>query len=111
MRTSGVFDAVFGFDSVLAAVSRMAEGIDTCQFPPMGPEKVAPVVGYLSHEDCAVTAEMLVAVAGREARAYVTETAGLWRDDWTIDDVAANIATILNESSNWTLHPAQGAFG
>ena len=111
MRTSGVFDAVFGFDSVLAAVSRMAEGIDTCQFPPMGPEKVAPVVGYLSHEDCAVTAEMLVAVAGRVARAYVTETAGLWRDDWTIDDVAANIATILNESSNWTLHPAQGAFG
>ncbi len=93
------------------AVTRMAEGIDTTQFPPMGPEKVAPVVGYLCHEDCAVTAEMLVAVAGRVARAYVTETRGLYRAEWTIDDVAENIDAIRDESANWTLHPAEGAFG
>lgn len=93
------------------AVTRMAEGIDTSQFPPMGPDKVAPVVGYLSHEDCAVTAEMLVAVAGRVARAYVTETEGQWRADWSIDDVAANIGAIRDASRTWALHPAEGAFG
>ncbi len=93
------------------AVTRMAEGIDTSQFPPMGPEKVAPVVGYLAHEDCAVTAEMLVAVAGRVARAYVTETHGVYRPEWTIDDVAENIDAIRDTSANWTLHPAEGAFG
>lgn len=93
------------------AVTRMAEGIDTSQFPPMGAEMVAPVVGYLAHEDCSVTAEMLVAVAGRVARAYVTETRGLWRSEWTIDEVAVNIDAIRNEEQGWTLHPAEGAFG
>ncbi len=93
------------------AVTRMAEGIDTSQFPPMGPEKVAPVVGYLCHQDCAISAEMIVAVAGRVARAFVSETGGIYRAEWTIDDVAENIAAIRDESRNWALHPAQGAFG
>lgn len=106
--------AEFGIKSNIilpGAVTRMSEGIDISQFPPMGPEKVAPVVGYLCHEDCAVTAEMLISVAGRVARAYVTETHGLWRDHWSIDDVAANLDAIRDQSSNWTLHPAEGAFG
>ena len=30
---------------VPAAVTRMAEGLDISQYPPMGPELVAPVVG------------------------------------------------------------------
>ena len=59
---------------VPAAVTRMAEGIDTSAYPPMGPELVAPVVGWLSHESCSVTGEMLVALAGRVARAVVSET-------------------------------------
>ena len=37
---------------VPAAVTRMAEGIDTSAYPPMGPELVAPVVGWLAHETC-----------------------------------------------------------
>ena len=37
---------------VPAAVTRMAEGIDTSAYPPMGPELVAPVVGWLAHESC-----------------------------------------------------------
>ena len=59
---------------VPAAVTRMAEGIDTSAYPPMGPELVAPVVGWLAHESCSVTGEMLVALAGRVARAVVSET-------------------------------------
>jgi NAD(P)-dependent dehydrogenase (short-subunit alcohol dehydrogenase family) len=63
---------------VPAAVTRMADGIDTSAYPPMGPELVAPVVGWLAHESCSVTGEMLVALAGRVARAVVCETPGVY---------------------------------
>lgn len=93
------------------AVTRMAEGLDTSQYPPMGPELVAPAVGYLAHEDCAITAEMMIAVGGRLARAYVAETPGVYRPSWTIDDVAENIDAIRDRTEQWVLHPAEGAFG
>ena len=64
---------------VPAAVTRMAEGIDTSAYPPMGPELVAPVVGWLAHETCSITGEILVALAGRVARAVVAETPGVYR--------------------------------
>ncbi|MBW8783403.1 MAG: SDR family NAD(P)-dependent oxidoreductase [Novosphingobium sp.] len=92
------------------ALTRMAEGIDTSQFPEMGPELVAPVVGYLAHESCAVSAEIFAAIAGRVARIYVSETRGVYRPDWTIDDVATNLEAIRDPSDGWTLHPAKGAF-
>ena len=46
---------------VPGAVTRMAEGIDTSAYPPMGPELVAPVVGWLAHENCSITGESLAA--------------------------------------------------
>ena len=61
---------------VPAAVTRMAEGLDTSAYPPMGPEHVAPAVAWLAHESCSITGEILVAVAGRVARALIAETAG-----------------------------------
>ena len=63
---------------VPAAVTRMAEGIDTSAYPPMGADLVAPAVGWLAHESCSITGEMLVAIAGRIARAYIAETAGVY---------------------------------
>lgn len=93
------------------AVTRMAEGLDTSQYPPMTADMVAPVVGYLAHEDCAVTAELYVAVAGRVARAYVTETHGVYKPDWTIDSIAENLDAIRDTSNNFTFHPAEGGFG
>ena len=92
------------------AVTRMAEGLDTSQYPPMGPEMVAPMVGYLAHEDCAVSAELYVAMAGRMARAYVTETRGVYRPEWSLDDIAENITAIRDPSNNFTFHPAEGGF-
>ena len=68
-----------------AAVTRMAEGIDTSAYPPMGPELVAPAVGWLAHESCSITGEMLVALAGRVARAVVAETPGVYRPSWSIE--------------------------
>jgi NAD(P)-dependent dehydrogenase (short-subunit alcohol dehydrogenase family) len=93
------------------AVTRMAEGIDTSQFPPMDPALVAPMVGYLAHEDCAVSAEIYAAVAGRMARVYVTETHGVWHKDWSIDSVAESMDAIRDPSNNLTFHPAEGGFG
>lgn len=92
------------------ALTRMAEGLDTSQYPPMPPAMVAPVVGYLAHEDCTVTAELYASVAGRVARIYVSETQGVYKPDWTIESVAENLAAIRDPAEGWTLHPAEGAF-
>jgi NAD(P)-dependent dehydrogenase (short-subunit alcohol dehydrogenase family) len=84
---------------VPAAVTRRAEGIDTSAYPPMGPDLVAPVVGWLAHESCSVTGEMLVALAGRVATAVIAETPGVYRPSWTMEDVAANIDAIRDDTS------------
>jgi NAD(P)-dependent dehydrogenase (short-subunit alcohol dehydrogenase family) len=93
------------------AVTRMAEGLDTSLYPPMGPELVAPVVGWLAHESCSVSAELYIAVGGRIARAYITETQGVYQPSWTIDEVGGKIDAIRDESTRWTFHPMEGAFG
>ena len=79
---------------VPSAVTRMAEGLDTSAYPPMCPQQVAPVVGWLAHESCSITGEMLIAVAGRVARAAVAESTGVYRPSWSIEEVAANLDAI-----------------
>jgi len=81
------------------AVTRMAEGLDTSAYPPMEPELVAPVVGWLSHESCSITGEMLSSMAGRAARAYVAESRGVYRPQWTIEQVVESIDTIRSTDS------------
>ena len=78
------------------AVTRMAEGLDTSAYPPMDPELVAPVVGWLAHESCTVTGEMMISMAGRMARAFAAETPGVYRPEWTIEQVARDIDAIRN---------------
>lgn len=80
------------------AVTRMAEGLDTSVYPPMGPELVAPVVGWLAHESCSVTGEMLVSAAGRVARAYIAETPGVYQPSWTSAEVGAQINAIHDKT-------------
>lgn len=77
-----------------AAVTRMSEGIDTSKFPPMEPEMVAPAVAYLCHENSTVSGEMLVAMGGRVARAFVAESRGVYHPSWTIEQVAEEIGEI-----------------
>ncbi|PJE23800.1 SDR family NAD(P)-dependent oxidoreductase [Mycobacterium paragordonae] len=79
---------------VPSAVTRMAEGLDISAYPPMGPELVAPVVGFLAHESCSVSGEMLVAIAGRVARAVIAESPGVQRLAWTIEDVAEQLYAV-----------------
>lgn len=84
---------------VPAAVTRMAEGLDTSAYPPMGPELVAPAVGWLSHETCSITGEMLVALAGRVARAVIAESPGVYQPSWTIEDVGEQLDAIRHAPS------------
>ncbi|OBJ63763.1 SDR family NAD(P)-dependent oxidoreductase [Mycobacterium colombiense] len=79
---------------VPAAVTRMAEGIDTSAYPPMGAELVAPVVGWLAHETCSVTGELFIALAGRVARAVIAESPGVSRPSWTIEEVGSHLDAI-----------------
>jgi NAD(P)-dependent dehydrogenase (short-subunit alcohol dehydrogenase family) len=88
---------------VPAAVTRMAEGLDTSAYPPMGPELVAPTVAWLAHESCSISGEMLVSLAGRVARAFVAETPGVYRPAWSIEDVGEQLAAIRNTSDPWIL--------
>jgi NAD(P)-dependent dehydrogenase (short-subunit alcohol dehydrogenase family) len=81
---------------VPAAVTRMAEGIDTSAYPPMGAELVAPVVGWLAHESCSVTGELFIALAGRVARAVIAESPGVCLPSWSIEDVGSHLDAIRN---------------
>ena len=90
-----------------AAVTRMAEGLDTSAYPPMDPELVAPAVAWLAHESCSVTSEMLIAVAGRVARAYAAETEGVYQPSWTVEQIAQRIEEIRNtDGEPWLFSPA-----
>ena len=92
------------------ALTRMAEGIDTSAYPPMGPELTAPAVGWLAHESCSISGEMLVTMAGRVARAFVAETVGVYQPSWTIDQVGEQIASIRDTSDPWILPVVPSAF-
>jgi NAD(P)-dependent dehydrogenase (short-subunit alcohol dehydrogenase family) len=83
------------------AVTRKADGLDTSQYPPMGPELVSPVVGWLAHESCSINGEMLISMAGRVARALIAETEGVYRPSWSIDDVAEQIDAIRDTDRLW----------
>jgi NAD(P)-dependent dehydrogenase (short-subunit alcohol dehydrogenase family) len=92
------------------AVTRMAEGLDTSQYPPMGPELVAPVVGWLAHESCSITGEMLISMGGRVARALIAETQGVYQPSWSIDDVAERIDVIRDTRKLWMLPPVPSGY-
>jgi len=91
---------------VPAAVTRMSEGIDTSAFPPMEPDMVAPAVGWLAHEDCAITGEILVAMGGRVGRAFLAETPGVYHPSWTMEQVAADIDAIRDPAGQVAFPPA-----
>ncbi|MET0269714.1 MAG: SDR family NAD(P)-dependent oxidoreductase [Sphingomonas sp.] len=92
------------------AVTRMADGLDVSRYPPMGPDLVAPVVGWLAHESCTVSGEMYVSMAGRVARAFVSETEGVYAPAWTIDAVAEAADAIRATDRTWALPPVPSGY-
>jgi NAD(P)-dependent dehydrogenase (short-subunit alcohol dehydrogenase family) len=87
---------------VPSAVTRMSEGIDISQFPPLGPEFVAPAVGWLAHESCTASGELLIALGGRIAKAYLSETRGVVLPGWSMADVGARMAGIGDRADSMT---------
>jgi len=85
------------------AVTRMAEGLDTSQYPPMGPELVAPVVAWLSHESCSITGEILSSMAGRVSRMYIAESPGVYQPSWSVEQVGERIESIRQGGEPWVL--------
>jgi NAD(P)-dependent dehydrogenase (short-subunit alcohol dehydrogenase family) len=86
-----------------AAVTRMAgqSGDEPDSVAPvMAPEQVAPMVGYLAHEDCPVTGEIYTAGFGRFARLFVATTEGYVHatPDASVEDVAAHWTQINDET-------------
>ncbi len=87
------------------AVTRMAEGLDTSAYPPMGPELVSPVVGWLAHESCSISGEMLSSMAGRVSRLYIAESQGVYQPSWTVEQVGEQLAKIRDECQQWVFPP------
>jgi NAD(P)-dependent dehydrogenase (short-subunit alcohol dehydrogenase family) len=83
------------------AVTRMAEGLDTSQYPPMGPELVAPLVAWLAHESCSVSGEIMSAMAGRLAKIYLAETPGVYQPAWSIESVGEQMQAIRDIGVPW----------
>ena len=83
---------------VPSAVTRMAEGLDISQYPPMEPELVAPTVAWLCHEACNVSGEMIAAIGGRVARCFIAETPGVYQPSWTVRQVDAAMPAIHDKA-------------
>jgi NAD(P)-dependent dehydrogenase (short-subunit alcohol dehydrogenase family) len=79
------------------AITRMSGDVLHPEGPPMPPELVAPAVAYLCHESCTLNGEVLSAFGGRVARAFVAETVGYFNNALTLEDVATNLETIIDE--------------
>ena len=88
---------------VPAALTRLAEGLDTSAYPPMAPELAAPAAAWLAHESCPLSGEMLVSIAGRVARAFIAETRGVYQPSWTIEQIGAQIGAIRDPRDPWVL--------
>ena len=93
-----------------SAETRLSEGRDISMFPDMRAELVAPMVAWLCHETCTVNGEMLVALAGRIARAYISETVGVYQPVWSIEQVADRWAEIGDTKDSVTFPPVPSGF-
>ena len=98
---------------VPSAVTRMAEGLDTSQYPPMEPDLVAPAVAWLCHEDCHISGEMIAAIGGRVARCFIAETRGVYQPSWTIAEVGEAMDAIRDKGEvlDFGLHGHVGHIG
>lgn len=68
-------------------------GLDNAK---LDPEAVAPAVCYLAHEECSVSGKFISSAAGHVAEYYVAQTAGYANPTATLDDLADNVATVLD---------------
>jgi NAD(P)-dependent dehydrogenase (short-subunit alcohol dehydrogenase family) len=80
-----------------AARTRMTDELLGALADKLDPALIAPVVGWLAHEECSVTGETFSAVGGRVARFFVGLTEGYYNANLTVEDVRDNLDQIRSE--------------
>lgn len=78
------------------AQTAMARHLTAFDVSAFSVDKVAAVVTYLAHEDCAVSGEILSAIGGRVARYFIGLTRGVYREQLAPEDVSALIGSICD---------------
>ncbi len=66
------------------------------------PSLVAPIIGYMAHDDCAFTGEVLTGSAGRVSRWRLGEVDGFADPELSIESIANNLDAIITEEK---FHP------
>ena len=66
-------------------------------------EIVSPVVAYLAHESCPVTAECIDSVGGKVQRTYLATTPGFTDSKLTIESVAEHWKEVMAGTSDQLL--------
>ncbi|MGE0307011.1 MAG: SDR family oxidoreductase [Acidimicrobiia bacterium] len=82
-----------------SAYTRMTEGILDAMADFVTPDRVAPVVAYLCHESNQLSGEVLTTMGGHVTKAWIAETQGWFGDTPTLEDIAANIDQICDETN------------
>jgi NAD(P)-dependent dehydrogenase (short-subunit alcohol dehydrogenase family) len=62
------------------------------------PDKVAPMVGYLCHEDCQESGAIYSSSGGRLSKVFVGQTLGVTLGEHTIEDVVQHLPEISDET-------------
>ncbi len=60
------------------------------------PERAAVAVGYLAHEDCAISGECIVSGGGRIARMFIGQTYGVVDPDITVEGLRDHLPGIMD---------------
>lgn len=77
----------------------MAEGeFRNWLFVTMKPELITPIVAYLSHDDCAISGEIISAAGGRLAKVVIGETEGVVDRDLTLEKIPALLAQVMDST-------------
>jgi NAD(P)-dependent dehydrogenase (short-subunit alcohol dehydrogenase family) len=101
-RTLGIEGAKYNIKAnVIApgAWTRMTENLmPASSSDSMGPDKVAPAVAWLCHEDCDLTGQVIAAAGGRFGHIFVGETVGWYSPKPTVEDFAAHLDQIMDRT-------------
>ena len=63
----------------------------------LNPALVAPVVAFLSHQECPVSGEIYTVGAGHVARFFIGRTTGFYSPELSIEDVRNHLDEIRDE--------------
>ncbi|MEA2207816.1 MAG: hypothetical protein QOF54_293 [Solirubrobacteraceae bacterium] len=99
IAVNAVFPTAFTRMTQPATIARMQRATPTIDIESANsPEKVSPVVAWLSHDSCTLNGEVLDAGAGTVSKVFTGVTAGYRTSgDMTIESIAEHLDVIVDE--------------